>query len=138
MAAIRGRNTRPEMIVRQLLHAAGFRYRLHSKDLPGRPDLSLPKWNAVIEVHGCFFHAHDCHLFKSPSDNAEFWTNKLAGNVERDSRNARATADLGIRRLVVWQCALTGKTRLEPNELVSRIAAWMRGSEFTGEVRGGE
>lgn len=137
MAAIRDRDTKPELIVRRLLHAAGFRFRLHGKDLPGKPDLTLRKWNAVIEVHGCFFHAHDCHLCKKmPSRNAEFWSAKLAGNRERDRRNAKAVADLGIRRMVVWQCALTGKTRLNPDELAARITDWLAGSDNTGEVRG--
>ena len=138
MAAIRDRNTKPERIVRRLLHAAGFRFRLHRKDLPGKPDLTLTKWNAVIEVHGCFFHAHDCHLFKPPSNNAGFWADKLGGNVERDRRNARAIAELGMRRLVVWQCAITGKTRLDPDNLSARITGWLAGSELTGEIRGSD
>jgi DNA mismatch endonuclease (patch repair protein) len=137
MAAIRSRDTKPEMIVRRLLHAAGLRYRLHRKDLPGKPDLTLKKWNAVIEVQGCFFHAHDCHLCKKlPAANAEFWSAKLAGNVERDRRNAGAIAGLGIRRLVVWQCALTGKTRLGPNDLSAQLVSWLSGSDLTGEIRG--
>lgn len=137
MAAIKGRNTKPEIIIRRLLHVAGFRFRLHRKDLPGKPDLTLRKWNAVIEVHGCFFHAHDCHLYKkSPSRNAEFWATKLAGNVERDRRNADATEALGIRRLVVWQCALTGKTKLGREDLLELIAGWLTGSDKVGEVRG--
>lgn len=137
MAAIKGRDTKPEMIVRRLLHAAGFRFRLHRRDLPGKPDLTLKKWNAVIEVHGCFFHAHDCHMFKKrPSRNAEFWATKLTSNVERDRRNADATQALGIRRLVVWQCALTGKTKLDRKDLLRRIGGWLRGCEKTGEVRG--
>ena len=137
MAAIKGRNTGPEMIVRRLLHAAGFRFRLHRKDLPGRPDLTLKKWNAVLEENGCFFHAHDCNMFqKAPSRNAEFWATKLAGNVERDRRNAEAIEALGIRRLVVWQCALTGKMKLSRDDLLAQIAGWLRGADKSGEVRG--
>lgn len=137
MAAIKGRDTKPEIIVRRLLHAAGFRFRLHRKDLPGRPDLTLKKWNAVIEVHGCFFHAHNCHMCKTPPlRNAEFWAAKLAGNAVRDRRNADATEALGIRRLVVWQCALTGKTRLSREDLLGQIAGWLTGPDKTGEVRG--
>lgn len=139
MAAIRSRNTRPELIVRRLLHAAGFRYRLHRKDLPGKPDLTLKRWNAVIEVQGCFFHAHDCHLCKKlPSANAEFWSAKLAGNVERDKRNADAIGALGLRRLVIWQCALTGKTRLDPDDLTIRIVGWLTGQDTAGEIRGAD
>lgn len=137
MAAIRSTNTRPEMIVRKLLHAAGFRFRLHRKDLPGRPDMTLPRWNALIEVHGCFFHAHDCHLVKKPpAENTEFWEKKLRGNADRDRRNAEAAATLGWRRLVIWQCAVTGKCRLDRGELLTRISDWLRGSDTSGEIRG--
>lgn len=139
MAAIRSANTKPEMIVRRLLHAAGFRYRLHRRDLPGKPDLTLPKWNAVIEVHGCFFHAHDCHFVKKrPADNAEFWEKKLSGNAERDRRNAEQVAALGWRRLVIWQCAITGKSRLHGDALLARISEWLTGSEARGEIRGSD
>ncbi|MEQ7873997.1 DNA mismatch endonuclease Vsr [Sphingomonas sp. ASV193] len=137
MAAIRATDTKPEMIVRRLLHGAGFRYRLHRRDLPGKPDLSLPKWNAVIEVHGCFFHSHDCHLVKSrPEANREFWAAKLDGNVARDRRNADATRALGIRRLVVWQCALSGKEKLGEGSLLREICQWLQSGELTGELSG--
>jgi DNA mismatch endonuclease (patch repair protein) len=139
MAAIRSANTEPEMIVRKLLHRAGYRYRLHRKDLPGTPDLTLRKWNALIEVHGCFFHSHDCHLVKKrPADNADFWEKKLGGNAERDRRNADATAALGWRRMVIWQCALTGRARLDRHDLLSRIGEWLRGTERSGEIRGSD
>ena len=139
MAAIRSANTRPELIIRSLLHAAGFRYRLHRRDLPGTPDLTLARWHALIEVHGCFFHAHDCHLVeKPPAENAEFWKQKLGGNAQRDRRNAEAAAAQGWRRLVIWQCAITGKTRLDRGDLLSRISEWLRGSDSIGEIRGND
>jgi DNA mismatch endonuclease, patch repair protein len=136
MAAIGPRNTRPELIVRKLLHGAGFRFRLHRKELPGRPDIVLRKWNAIIEVQGCFWHAHDCHLFKQPTDNAAFWSEKHRKNVERDTRNAKAIANLGWRRLVVWECAIKGRSRLEPDELAHVLVRWLTGSRATGEVAG--
>ena len=137
MAAIRSANTKPELLIRKLLHGAGYRYRLHRRDLPGTPDLTLRKWNALIEVHGCFFHAHDCHLVKRrPVDNAEFWEKKLAANADRELRNAQASAGLGWRRLVIWQCAITGRTRLDPDDLRARISNWLHSSEQTGEIRG--
>lgn len=139
MAAIRSKHTKPELLVRKLLHRAGFRYRLHQKKLPGTPDLAFRKWKAVIEVHGCFFHSHDCHFFRQPAgDSAAFWKEKLLVNAERDLRNAAATASLGWRRLIVWQCAVTGKTRLEQADLVKRVGEWLMGSESTGEIRGAE
>ena len=136
MAAIRHRNTKPEMIVRRMLHRAGFRFRLHRRDLPGTPDLTLKKWNAVIEVQGCFWHAHDCHLFKRPKDNSSFWADKHRQNVTRDERNAEAISALGYRRLVVWECALKGRTRLDPDVLKSRLVNWVEGSDTRGEVSG--
>lgn len=139
MAAIRSANTGPEMIVRRLLHREGYRFRLHDRKLPGTPDLTLAKWNAVIEVHGCFFHLHDCHLFSQPSgDSADFWARKLETNAARDRRNANDLTALGKRRLIVWQCSVTGKTRLSHEELISRIGEWLRGSAATGEIRGSD
>lgn len=139
MAAIRSANTKPELIVRRLLHGAGYRYRLHRRDLPGKPDLTLAKWNALVEVHGCFFHAHDCHLVRRPpAENAKFWEKKLGGNAERDRRNAEAAAALGWRRLVIWQCAITGRARLDERDLLSLISNWLRGTATTGEIRGND
>lgn len=139
MAAIRSKNTKPELIVRSLLHGAGFRFRLHRRDLPGTPDLTLRKWNALVEVHGCFFHAHDCHFVKKrPVENAEFWEKKLTANCKREIATAQASARLGWRRLVIWQCAITGKTRLDPDELLSRMSRWLRGLETIGEIRGSD
>jgi len=136
MAAIRAKDTKPELIVRKLLHGAGFRFRLHVKDLPGKPDIYLPKWKAVIEVQGCFWHSHDCHLFRQPRDNAPFWTQKLSTNRQRDARNAAAITALGLRRLVVWQCAVTGRTRLAPDELQRQIVEWLRSADMEGEITG--
>src|SRR5262245_6595907 len=84
MSGIRGKNTKPEMVLRRGLHAEGFRFRLHGPALPGRPDLVFPKWSAVIFVHGCFWHRHNCRLFKWPSTKSRFWRAKLTGNVSRD------------------------------------------------------
>lgn len=136
MAAVLSANTGPEMIVRRLLHNAGFRYRLHRRDLPGTPDLTLSKWNAVIEVQGCFWHAHNCDLFRQPKKNAAFWSGKLRVNVERDQRNATAIAELGMRRLVVWECALKGRSKLKPDVLLARLTDWLGGSEPLGEISG--
>lgn len=136
MAAIGPKNTEPELIVRRLLHAAGFRYRLHRTDLPGKPDIYLPKHRTVIEVHGCFWHSHDCHLFKQPRDNAEFWAEKLGRNRARDASNCAATAARGLRRLVVWQCAVMGRTRLTPEDLQMQLVAFICGSAQQGEIVG--
>lgn len=109
MSGIRGRNTRPEMAVRRHLHAAGFRFRLHRKDLPGKPDIVLPRHKVAIFVHGCFWHRHaGCPKATTPSSNIEFWQKKFADNVARDARDRAALEALGWRVLVVWECELKG------------------------------
>lgn len=105
MAAIRGRDTKPEMIVRRIVHRLGYRFRLHRRDLPGRPDLVLPRHRAVIFVHGCFWHQHDCRYGRvKPATRAEFWKTKRDQNSERDTRNVKALRKMGWRVLVVWEC----------------------------------
>lgn len=106
MSRIRGRDTRPEMLVRRALHAKGFRYRLHDRKLPGTPDLIFPKYGAVIFVHGCFWHAHDCDLFTWPSIRKEFWEEKIGRNRERDRLALQRLQESGWRTLVIWECAL--------------------------------
>lgn len=109
MSGIRGRNTRPEMAVRRHLHAAGLRFRLHRKDLPGKPDIVLPRHKVAIFVHGCFWHRHaGCPKATTPSSNVEFWQKKFADNVARDVRDRAALEALGWRVLVVWECELKG------------------------------
>src|SRR4051812_15356860 len=105
MSGIRGKNTKPEKVLRQLLHARGFRFRLHAR-LPGHPDIVLPKWNAVIFVHGCFWHRHECAIFKWPSTRPEFWRAKINGNAERDKRNEISLVEDGWRVGMVWECSL--------------------------------
>jgi DNA mismatch endonuclease (patch repair protein) len=106
MAAIKGSNTKPELAVRSALHRAGLRFRLHRKDLPGRPDIVLPKYKTVIFVHGCFWHRHGCANSVMPKTRREFWEEKLEGNRRRDSRQQRALRSAGWRVLVVWECAV--------------------------------
>lgn len=137
MAAIRGSHTKPEMQVRAVLHAAGLRYRLHAKDLPGKPDLVFPRWRAVIFVNGCFWHHHDCHLFRWPSTREDFWRAKIGRNVENDDRAVQALLTSGWRVATVWECALKGRTRLDFPEAMQRLVAWIRSSEKTMTVRGG-
>lgn len=134
MAAIRGKNTKPELLVRSALHRAGFRFRLHS-DLPGKPDIVLPKYKAVIFVHGCFWHRHDCPAFKQPGgENAAFWRAKLDRNVERDLEVAAQLDALGWRQLIIWECALRGKRKLLVEEVVRQIAGWLKSESQTGEL----
>lgn len=137
MAGIRGKDTTPELIVRRGLHGAGFRYRLHSRRLPGRPDLVLRRHRALILVNGCFWHGHKCHLFKWPrGPRAEFWRQKIVGNIQRDRQNYKAYEDSGWRVAVVWECALKGRNRLDSERVIDRLAAWIGGSERFIEISG--
>lgn len=114
MRAVRSTNTKPEMIVRRLAHAMGYRFRLHRKDLPGSPDLVFPSRKTAIFVHGCFWHGHNCSRgARKPKDNAEYWVKKIGGNVARDQRSLLALSELGWRTLVVWECSLRDKVALE-------------------------
>ena len=113
MSRIRGRDTKPELAVRHLVHAMGYRFRLHRRDLPGRPDIVLPRHRKVIEVRGCWWHGHSCRYGRPKArTNAKFWQRKLSGNVERDRRNARALRRSGWRILVVWECQTRDSERL--------------------------
>ncbi len=106
MARIRSRDTKPEMYVRKAVWRAGFRYRLHSRTLPGKPDLALAQYKVAVFVHGCFWHQHGCTKTSRPSSNREFWDRKLDGNVVRDARNRAALQALGWTVLIVWECGL--------------------------------
>jgi len=114
MSGIRGKNTQPELVVRSFLHRMGFRFRLHVRDLPGRPDLLLPKYRAAIQVRGCYWHRHrGCHLAYMPTSNTRFWLAKLTGNARRDARNDRALRRLGWRVLTVWECEIRDRSGLQ-------------------------
>lgn len=124
MSRIRGRDTRPELTLRRLLHAAGFRYRLHQK-LPGRPDLTLPKYKAVIFVHGCFWHRHEgCRVANTPKSNVDFWMIKFARNVERDAAVESTLRHSGWRVLVVWECDLNTKEKAAAT--AAKVGSWLR------------
>lgn len=131
MAGIRSKNTSPEKTVRSLLFGQGFRYRLHRKDLPAKPDLVLKKYSAVILVHGCFWHLHDCSLSKIPSSNHEFWRAKLCRNKERDREQIDALRALGWRVGIVWECAT--RTRQVRPSLAAALRKWLTGTEPNAE-----
>ncbi|WP_187430931.1 Very short patch repair protein [Roseobacter fucihabitans] len=136
MAAIRGADTKPEMIIRRGLHARGFRFRLHDRKLPGRPDLVLPKYGAVILVNGCFWHGHDCALFRWPKTREEFWREKIGGNIERDRKNRAALKSCDRRVAVIWECALKGKLRRDAGDIIDELTFWLSSGETELEIRG--
>lgn len=133
MSGIRGKDTKPEFLVRRGLHARGFRFRLHGSKLPGRPDLVLPKYSAAVLVHGCFWHAHGCSLTKIPKTRPDFWRQKLEGNQARDARQLAELNDMGWRTLVIWECALRGPQDMLSFTLES-AASWLRSYEASTEI----
>ena len=113
MSAIGGKDTRPELKVRSYLHSRGFRFRLHARNLPGRPDMVFPKYRTVVFVHGCFWHRHDgCNLAYHPITNGDFWEKKFQANVERDLRNLQELEKDGWKVLIIWECELSGSDAL--------------------------
>ena len=127
MAGIKGKDTKPELVLRRALHARGFRYRLHSKNVPGRPDLVFQKHHAIIFVHGCFWHRHEgCRYTTTPSTRPEFWQTKFDANVARDRSVHDQLLDAGWRVATVWECALR---RPEETALAANLlATWLRSS----------
>ncbi|HBT75944.1 MAG TPA: very short patch repair endonuclease [Planctomycetaceae bacterium] len=115
MSLVKQKNTRPELVVRSFLHRQGFRFRLHGKSLPGKPDIVLPKYRAVILVHGCFWHGHkakSCKLSRIPKSHIEFWTNKISSNFTRDQANIGKLKTLGWKVLVIWECEIGNMEKL--------------------------
>ena len=130
MARVRQRNTKPEMVVRRLLHARGWRYRLHKKGLPGTPDIVFPGRQAVLFVHGCFWHGHNCKLCRLPKTRTEFWAAKLSANRERDARKVRELGEAGWRVMTIWQCSLK-----DPQGVLDATEVFLRGQERVQETR---
>lgn len=136
MSRIRGRDTKPEMVVRKGLHARGFRFRLQARELPGRPDLVLSRYRAVVFVHGCFWHGHSCQLFQLPATRREFWVAKIMKNRERDFLACEELRARGWRTLIVWECALRGRRRLPAGVVLDRCEEFLRGSASATEISG--
>lgn len=129
MSRIRSKNTKPEIDLRSCLHAAGFRFRIHRKDLPGKPDIVLPKYKTVIFVHGCFWHYHaNCNEGRIPSTNSKFWQTKLSKTIERDVSHQAALTAAGWQVIIIWECELEGKQRLERTlqSLIDKIESYGR------------
>lgn len=125
MSKIRGKNTSPELLVRKSLHTRGFRFRIHVKHLPGKPDLVLPKYKAVVFVHGCFWHGHNCRYFKVPQTRSEFWLEKIGKNRDPDERQVAALRAAGWRVLIVWECAVRSMKRHKSPLLIDQIIDWL-------------
>ena len=127
MSGIKGKNTKPELTIRSALHRIGFRFRLHRKDLPGRPDVILPRYRAVILINGCFWHGHMCSLFKWPKTREDFWREKILGNVKRDQRNQSMLIEKHWRGCGIWECALRSQPPEKIEKLMKQLAEWIEG-----------
>ncbi|MQA23240.1 MULTISPECIES: very short patch repair endonuclease [Rugamonas] len=129
MSRIRSRDTKPELFIRRGLHALGLRYRLQDGKLPGRPDLVFSRFHAVIFVHGCFWHGHNCSMFKLPQTRQEFWKAKIASNRARDVRTTDALLEKGWRIVNVWECSLKGPGKLPDGEVLKRCFEFLMSKE---------
>jgi DNA mismatch endonuclease, patch repair protein len=126
MSRIKGANTKPEKLLRSALHARGLRFRLHRRDLPGRPDIVFVRWRVALFVHGCFWHQHDCSYSTLPATRETFWKEKLAGNAQRDERALQQLKQAGWRVAVVWECALRGSGRQPESALAGAIESFVK------------
>jgi len=136
MAAIRGTNTKPEIIIRSALHRQGFRFRLHRKDLPGRPDIVLPRHHAAIFVNGCFWHGHQCPLFHWPEKRKKFWREKIGDTIKRDAKNRKLPRKEGYRVMTIWECALKGRQKRDPERLIRSVSRWIWSGRPVAEISG--
>lgn len=134
MARIRGKDTAPERAVRKMLFTRGYRYRLHSDKFPGKPDIVLKKYKAVLFVNGCFWHKHTCHMFKWPQSNASFWREKISQTSAKDHQNIEKILSMGWRVCVIWECALKGKKDSDIHKIMESLFEWLKGSEKWKEI----
>lgn len=132
MSGIKGKNTKPEVRIRRLLHRNGFRYRIHVRDMAGKPDIVLPKFKAVIFVHGCFWHGHECRYFKWPKTREDFWRNKILGNRKNDKSNIQILMDCGWRVCQLWECAVRD---MDEDEILKELVDWLQSGEDMKEIK---
>lgn len=136
MSRVKGKNTTPEKLVRSFLHRLGYRFRIHFKKLPGHPDIVLPKYNAIILINGCFWHGHNCHLGTIPSTRKQFWKQKFKENRRRDKNNIKIYHNLGWRVLIIWECSLKGKNRIDIESLIQTTNNWLKSDNEFMEISG--
>lgn len=134
MRAIRSKNTKPEILVRRALHAAGFRYRLHVPGMPGKPDIVFSKFHAVILIHGCFWHGHDCKFFKLPSTRTEFWRAKIEKNKINDAKAFEELVSSGWRVAVVWECEICRRPNEDRLSLTLQLSDWLKLARTSIEI----
>lgn len=138
MSRIKAKNTKPEVLIRKKLFANGFRYRLHDKNLPGKPDMIFKKYNAVILFNGCFWHVHDCELFRWPLSRVKFWKNKLSSNKKRDKKNIEALKNLDWRILIIWECSYRSTKKKDWKQIdviAGKAMKWLKSGRSHLEIR---
>jgi DNA mismatch endonuclease (patch repair protein) len=135
MSGIRGKNTKPEILIRSLLHRNGYRFRIHQNNLPGQPDITLKKYQAVIFVHGCFWHRHLCHLFKWPKTRPDFWREKINKNFLNDQKVIKKLISSGWRICIVWECSLKGVHK-NLTATICKLEKWLNSEEQFMEIEG--
>jgi DNA mismatch endonuclease (patch repair protein) len=135
MSGIKSKNTQPEIVLRKYLHNAGFRFRINVKDLPGKPDMVFRKYNSIIFIHGCFWHGHDCKLFKWPKTRPEFWKKKIESNISNDEKVLQTLQLTGWRVCIVWECSVKGKGK-DIMPVTKKISSWLKGNKHFLEIRG--
>jgi len=136
MSRIRGADTKPELVLRRGLHAHGLRYRLHVRELPGTPDIVFASHKVAVFVHGCFWHGHECDMFRWPATRADFWRAKIGSNRQRDEHALKALRSAGWRTLVVWECALRGSRKLPAERVVEACVAFAHGTTKSKTIVG--
>ena len=134
MASVGQKHTLPETKLRSALHRIGLRYRLHDQTLPGSPDLVFSRFNAIVFVHGCYWHSHGCYKSTVPKSNREFWEEKFKTNIKRDKYNSTLLLKSGWRVLTVWECVLVGKNSLSPDMVAECVHTWLTGTANQGEI----
>lgn len=134
MAEVRSRNTKPERLIRGLLHKMGYRFSLHSSVVPGHPDIALTKYRAAIHIHGCFWHGHDCGLYRLPNTRPAFWRNKALVNRRRDKAVLKETLECEWRHLTVWECSFRGPNQIGIDKVIEKIDRWLRSKRQTGII----
>ncbi|MCA9468328.1 MAG: DNA mismatch endonuclease Vsr [Nitrospira sp.] len=134
MSSVGQKDTGPEKILRSALHRHGLRYRLHDRTLPGSPDLIFPRYKTAVFVHGCYWHSHGCYRSTVPKTRLEFWTDKFKANKVRDQRKNDLLLDAGWRVLVVWECALVGKSSFPFDKIASKVVGWLNGNDNFGAI----
>jgi DNA mismatch endonuclease (patch repair protein) len=134
MSGIKNINTKPELLIRKALADKGFQFSLHNGHLPGKPDIVLPYYGAVILINGCFWHKHECQLFKWPVSNKEFWQRKIESNFERDKRNVESLLGLNWRVCTIWECIIRKNKTLQFPDLIERLLEWLTGNKLIIEI----